>query len=271
MASPPHGRPMASAAERDGAVRAADVDGPVVLSDDEVPTLDVNGFVVLSDDDRAHALASLHPKTKLNSVAVNHALEFVVASRQGWAWIDSMHPGGLNDELAREQNATSFVHAVHLASGHWALAVVNSITKDIFILNSYLPLSQAVIQKVKATVADELDVSERLCPQQPNDYDCGVYTVAFAFYAVAARPLPGIMASGFWRRCLEVLVSGNAPAEDDDDYGTVSIPTLTIGKSESFCNVHLFLSPSASFAYSRRFPKSRYRRNRVTGCSLGLE
>ncbi|KAB2572746.1 hypothetical protein DBV05_g8601 [Lasiodiplodia theobromae] len=269
VASAPPDRPMASAVEEDGSVHAVDADGPAVLSDDEVPTLDIDRPAVLSDDDRAHALASLRPKTKLNSVAVNHALEFVVASQQEWAWIDSMHPAGLSDELAREQNATSFVHAVHLAPSHWALAVVNSLTKDLFILNSYRSLSQAVIQQVEATVADKLDVSERLCPQQPNDYDCGVYTVAFAFYAVAARPLPGTIASRFWRRCLEVLVSGNAPAEDDGDYGTVSIPTLTIGDSGSFCNVIPF-SPSAAFAYSRR-SESLYKREWATHCSLSLE
>lgn len=160
---------------------------------------------------------TLSPETWLNDEAV-HGIISMLASASPTSsntvvvstlliTRESTEPArALTSALAN--NPEMLLLPMHLGN-HWALLVVRpkSRTAELFDSMPTFANQNRVKEIFKRFAGIYLDgdepvsweVAEKPCPEQGNDYDCGVFTIAVAAHILAGRPPPTKLAADPWR------------------------------------------------------------------------
>lgn len=199
----------------------------------------------LPDETRQRALSSCEPSTYLNDDVINAALEMVVSQFPRLRTFNTfqMASGGTTLQNAiscmlplheREGKANRLDHLILVAGfqpvpAHWALAWldVDQRRADIYdsIPSHSLAPHRKVIEDLIGVLGKPYDevkgwtIERAPFAAQPNNDDCGVYTIAAAFYRAAEHDPPGPterLDGDLWRLLCKSILS-------DKDGSVVSI------------------------------------------------
>lgn len=189
---------------------------PVLLLDDDDPVILDCGH---SATGQQSVLATLDPKSKLSSTAIDESLK---ASAPQHCHI--IHPlyfdpafgdrkGGLKPLSGEIDRIFMPMHDAQ--RGHWTLAViaVKEASIDVYDSLTHPRLDELLVSRLEGFAqgrAPQLKAwRTRLasCPQQSNGYDCGVHVIANAFFLMTDIPLPETHDCDAWRLVCHALVS----------------------------------------------------------------
>lgn len=163
---------------------------------------------------------------------------------------DSLVPETMRVHL-RDQDITILL-PLNIGNSHWLLAylvvasksavLVNSMTSDLYTAQGREMVSTFVTRFLPGTDWSQWTFTPSPSPQQPNSSDCGVYTIAAAFYLAASIPLPNTLDGALWRRVILAMmppVAGSDPApaplltaEDMAVENRLSIATTTTAEQD---------------------------------------
>lgn len=119
--------------------------------------------------------------------------------------------------LARE-NLKIILLPLHIKNSHWVLAVAHPQEQKINVFDSLPQLDiggQAARDTIKAFISahgDQIAAWETwkvrmvCCPNQPNNFDCGIYIIAFAYHVAISEELPQQLDGRAWRYMLLCLL-----------------------------------------------------------------
>ncbi|KAF6833184.1 ulp1 protease family protein [Colletotrichum plurivorum] len=184
---------------------------------------------------------TLLPEGWLNDEAVHGIISMLVSATPNSSNVvvispllitrDSPDPArALTSALAN--NPETLLLPMHLKN-HWALLVVRPKARTAELFDS-MPTNanrNRVADIFKRFAGIYLDsnepaweVVEKPCPEQGNDYDCGVFTVAVAAYTLAGRPLPMELAADSWRHTCCLLADPEMATDRGAFAGFLDIP-----------------------------------------------
>ncbi|KAF6230770.1 hypothetical protein HO133_000029 [Letharia lupina] len=140
---------------------------------------------------------------------------------------------------------------------HWTLAILDT---EAAIVDHYDPLSPGVYNRLEAlenfitSLAEKeetsgfKDLSEwefrgMPCPEQSNGYDCGVYTVVFAYCRVLNLPIPVSLDLVLWRKALSCSLDddGKLSNQIDIEAQMEDRDTKVPANSQKACRSRLYL------------------------------
>ncbi|KAI4122943.1 MAG: hypothetical protein LQ338_005536 [Usnochroma carphineum] len=174
----------------------------------------------------ARAIESLQPGGRLTTTCIQLVLDAFDPERfriVDHAYIDCRNPRPR--PALRASSQSNMLAPIHLedARGHWTLATIQSGTACFYdsalapahekrarkALNVFYQSQQ---QPKASSSSSQLAFKVHDCPQQNNDFDCGVFILVAALHIVADRPFPDCIDGSTWRfifrAALDVLGTG---------------------------------------------------------------
>ena len=190
---------------------------PVLLLEDDAAVIPDGSQSATTDQESV--LATLNPKSKLSSTAIDESLKAGAPQH-----CQIIHPlyfdPAFGDRRGRLKPLSGVIDRIFLPmhdaqESHWTLAVIGVKEASIDVYDS-LPaprLDDMLVSRLESFAqgrAPQLKAwSSRLasCPQQSNGYDCGVHVIATAFFLMTNIPLPETHDCDAWRLVCHALVS----------------------------------------------------------------
>ena len=177
-------------------------------------------------ENRQAGLQTLQPGEQLSSTTINDVLSCM---RPADCYIfDPLFFNGasahkFSNRFQIEDTITKILVPIHdLQRKHWYLAVVTMTDSTIKIFDSATCSEQSLshstrLQALASRIRPQQqvwDVQLAVCPQQPNTYDCGIYTIVNALHLMAQIPPPATYDCAMWRLICRLLLNGEVNDEE---------------------------------------------------------
>ena len=206
--------------------RCAKADSFIHFELEDFPTSDQlpnSEFSWFSDEENelAQGLASLEPEKWLSSQTISQVLETCVPSH--CCVVDPLlYVREYKSKQARRLEksfSTTIVPLYHRVQHHWTLAVLTSEDNLIHHYDSYRSLNSTIdieaFQGCGGNLEQYKEISAAECPQQDNDYDCGIQVIVNALCQMTRIETPPAHNCKIWRSLCRTLIADHVITTTD--------------------------------------------------------